>query len=264
MFKKDLTLPELEKLEAEKNEQLQKINDEIEDLKGKRPEILLRMAEEDQTDFQDLEKCDASIARLKLEAEVIKTVLDNIPKRKNYARGVEIETMILELERKSSEFKTLMANISKKVPPLIKATRDLYDFLEGFGEVAATRGLRLRGNFLDAGLNGLRDYAPVSATVASDSKILDIEPIVLAMVYDKEKLAAWIDKAQLAITDRLDKMRNHAKRLKGEKVPEPKWPYCPKCFENTGYPDAQGNCHCGKCGETFTWNFGFEEGDQNE
>lgn len=250
IFKKDISLQELGKIEAQKKEQRHRAEAEIEALNARRSELLAEMEGEVQPALPELEKNAARISHLKLEIESIDAFLRTIPARKDYALGSEIETSIPGIERKAAEIPAMVADINKKAAALIAANNKLFDFLGEFDDLKATQSLELKSTFWGDGFNTLRNFGSIGG-VASDNKPLDVDIILMGSVYDKDRLSAWLDKVQSSVVQRIERMRDHARQLKGEGSPESPWVYCPKCYEMAS-PTRGNNYRCLQCGYTFS------------
>ncbi|RJP51154.1 MAG: hypothetical protein C4583_09195 [Anaerolineaceae bacterium] len=252
MFKKNMTVAELEKLEAEDKARLETIRVTIEAEHVRQLEIKNVLAEEYKATSPELEQSKATISSLEDEADIVQIRLNSFAKKKDFARGVEIEKVeIPKLKMLSANLGDLVAEVKTTAAPMIAASNKLFDHLEGFENQDATKSLRLQSEFLDIGVSRLRVLAPSNDRVYRDPQRIDLDIVLLAMTYDGEKLEAWLKQAQTSLEKRVEKMRYHAKRLKGEDVPAPKWEYCPHCYEYIDRLEPKGKNRCTKCRKTF-------------
>ncbi len=238
-----------EGVEAEKITAKEKALAEIDALKGKRPAILVREGEGDKTARVELEKLDANIARLKTDVEVLEAVLNTMPDKKARARSFEVNAVIPTIEKIGDGLQPLLDDVKAKTKPLITAAKKLYTYLKEFDQLEEANALSLANNFIDSGLNGLKSYN--SFGKQGDITSVDIEIVLLQMVYDPERLAEWFNAAHVRIENHLEKMRHHTAWLADPNYPDPEWAYCPKCYRGIGYADQKGKCHCPSCGKTF-------------
>jgi hypothetical protein len=209
------TTQELDSLETEKKQELDKIDAEIESLMDKRSGILLRMAEgEDETAPADLKNCDERIAQLRTDAEVLDLFLNKVlPKRKSVARGREIEERILNSEKKAAEIPKLVADINRKVRPLILAVYKLYDLLKEL-DAMPDLDLGLAYNFVYSGRWDMAPYGLLNAGVAGLPNKLDLTPILLHVASDPDLLARCIKAANDSIDKQVITLRKKASALK--------------------------------------------------
>jgi len=246
--KKDPTLLECEKIEADKKELIRLATEEIASLRAKSGNLLERMSDGDQAAKSDLQKNRARIAELEDEIQAHNVALEKIPLLKDRAWGIEIEKLIPEIEKLDAQFSTFVADINKKAAVLISANNKFLEFLDGFGELGATQSLGLRGDFLELGLGDLSSYGS-SPLAASSDKSINLAIVLMAAIYDKDRFVAWVEKTRSSIAERISRMRDHALRLKGENLPSPAWPYCPSCYKMTRYAGVNGKAHCSECGK---------------
>jgi hypothetical protein len=252
MFKKTHTVEDWGKIEQEKIEQRSKKEAEIATLQDKRPALLERIATDEQPDFTELKRLDEQIAQLKMEIEVIDVLLTaTIPAGKNYARGLQIEALIPTIEKRDAQFSAFVADINKKAAALAESNNSFRKFLEGFDGFESIRVLGLRDEFASFGLGAIARNSPSSGAAYSDPKTIDLAIVLMAAVYDKERFAEWVEKTRSSIAEKITRMRDHALRLKGEKLPSPAYPYCPTCYKITQAPDKNRKAPCSGCGKTI-------------
>jgi hypothetical protein len=227
------------------------IEGEREALGIEREGLLLQLAEGDLAAKAKLEKCDASIATLGIERESIESLLRSLPARRDAVRAEDVEALIPRIEKLVEEIPALVAEIKSKLEPLVSAIRKLKVQLDAFEDFPEVRMLSLGSSLFWAGKNALNASTP-QAGVASDGSEMPVDLILTAVFFDEYRTDGLIGEMQARIADRVERMRDHARRLKGEDMPPPQYAYCPNCYENMqGGPDNQGRCHCGKCGKTF-------------
>lgn len=252
MFKKKLlTLPELEKLEAEKLKEKSAVQARIKEWGGKRPEILIRIAEGDEAESRsaraELKAGDDQVREWETEIEIIEAYLQTFARQRDFARGVEIEALIPRIEKFDADLAPLLDDIRRKADALNKTNQKLFDALSVFDEFPQLRDLALRRELVSNGLGVLRHNSSMPRVgVASDPVTPDLSLALLGSTYNAETLQAWIDESRKALTARLDLMRDHAKRLKGEDLPSPKWAYCPNCYNLL---NGTGKVSCPRCGK---------------
>ncbi len=252
MFKKkELTLPEWQAFENEKRAQLAKNQAEIERLTREiRPALLLRLADEDELAADELAQCDQVLAKLKTETESIEVLLQAIPARMAYAQGVAVEALIPQIEKMKAGLPALLEEIQKKSAALTAANEKLLEYLRGFEDLEATQNLHLRTEYIRAGWDNFPSKPRGDVAGSGEGEIL-MSVVLGGIALDTDLLTTWGENTQKAIADRLEKMHDHARRLKGEKLPPPEWAYCPECYKLVGYPDQNGKYRCSGCGKTF-------------
>ena len=251
MFKKkEFTLQDWELLEAQKNEQLRNVRESIETLIAGRPAILLRMAEEDQAAFAELKENDMSIVRLKTEAESIEMLLKTIPARKAYARGVAIEALIPQIKKLDDKFPTLVADIEEKAAALFTASRNLDDYLQKFDEIDATRSLNLHSTLWRASIAAILNvFSPASDY---DSRPINNDLIRARLVLDGENFSALIADMRKSVADQVARMRETARRLKGETEETADPTYCPSCYStDIHWSGIENKYTCQSCNNKF-------------
>lgn len=244
--KKEFTLSEIEKMEAEKKDRLEKISTEILALQNGRDAILLRMADEDMTAFGDLEKCDAAIAKLSNESDAIHLFLKTIPGRKNYVRGTEIKARLPLVKKATAGIQPLVEDVLKKAAALASANQALRAYLEKFGEFPETKAIGLGADLLSRGIGAIPRMAHPAMGDEGHNNTSAVIFGILALA-DGE-LDAWLDGAQKEIDTRLERAEHHARKLQGEDVPDMKWHYCPYCY---ALSDGRPGHPCSKCGKAF-------------
>lgn len=252
MFKKNpLTLPELEKLEAEKLKEKATAREKIEAWKEKRSEILLRIAEGDEVESRtaraELKTGDDQVRELETEIEIVDAYLKTFSKQKTFARGVELDALIPRIQKIDADLDPLFDDIRRKAEALNKANQKLFDALSAFDEFPQIRDLAIEREMISNGLSVLRLNGSIPQVgVAGGPVAPDLSLALLGSTYNEENLKAWTGATRESLSKRLDLMRDHAKRLKGEDLPHPKWPYCPNCYHLT---NSAGQYFCSGCGK---------------
>lgn len=243
------TFESLQSLENETLERQMTIKVKIEESNSERENILLRLAESDTSAAADLRALDENVSRLHIELQSLDVLLKTLPARRDFVQGEEIESVVPKIEQLIADVPTLVDEIKSKLSPLISAIQDFHIHLENFGGIKGFEGLGLVGQLFSTGMNAIHVPSP---GVVSDAEPIHTDLILIAAFFNEDKSALLIERIQATIAERLEKLRDHAQRLKGKSLPAPRWAYCPGCYENmNGGPDNQGRCHCSKCGKTF-------------
>jgi hypothetical protein len=235
-------------VEAEKIAAKEKILAEIEALNSQRPAILVRAGEDDPSARTDLEKLNASIAKFKLDAEVLEAVLNTIPEKKARARSAEICAVIPSIEKIKDGIQPLVDDVNAKEKKLIAAVRKLHDHLCELDQIDGAQKLALASDFTSCGVGGLKSYGFLGTPGMSTS--VDIEIVFLQMVYDPERLEQWVSEARNKVEKHIEKMKQRVEWLADPNRPDMDYSYCPRCYGTNTHP-GYGKYFCSSCGEQF-------------
>ncbi len=243
-----------ESLQSLENETLERqiaIKAKIEEAHSGRENILLRLAENDQSATADLKSLDENISKLYIELQSLDVLLKTLPARHDYVQGEEIETALPKMEQFANSLPVFVGEVKAKIKQLNAASKDFRNFMQKANEFKGFSNLALMSDVLATGSYVMESSAPRPG-VASDAKPVPVELEIIAAFFDDEKCTALIERMKSTIVLRIERMRDHSQRLKGKDMPVLEWAYCPGCYENmNGGPDSQGRCHCSRCGKTF-------------
>ncbi len=240
--KNDLTLSKLEELEAQKKDELQKALEEKKMLEHQRLDLLLRLEEGDDAARPELSKIKSRILELDQKVEGVELFLKTMPAKKNHVRGLEIEAQLPNFQRIKKEIVPLLNEIKEKAAALNLANQKLYSLLKELDETKEVKQLRLglSSSFYFDGLNKLHSVPRFMPGVAGSGEgKIDLELVIVALTYSKENLSSWYEEIQKTINTKVERMQDHASRLKGEETSELATRYCPKCY---GKLDPWGVC----------------------
>ena len=164
-----------------------------------------------------MEDGDARIARLRIKAEAIQVSLKTFPSRKDYAHGLLIESKIPKIQKMTSEISPLVEDANKKAVAAIEASKKLLTCLEKFDELGVEELFGLNRNFVATGLNNIQYLGSFGMSgVVGNAQKIDLEIVLLDMVYDNKKLEGWVEQAKDSIFKKINVISEHARRLKGE------------------------------------------------
>lgn len=245
------TFESLKTLEIETLERQAAIKVQIEEENKGRENILLRLAEKDPSAAADLKTLDENVSKLNIEFQSLDVLLKSLPARHDYVQGEEIEAALPKMEQFANSLPVFALEVKAKIKQLNAASKDFRIFMQKADEVKGFNNLALMSDVLSAGSYALESSTPRPG-VASDAKPIPAELIVIAAFFDDENAKTLIERMTSTVTKRIERMRDHSRRLKGKDMPVLEWAYCPGCYENmNGGPDNQGRCHCSRCGKTF-------------
>ena len=250
--KNKLSTQEWDQFVTEKNEKLEDAKVKMLSLVELRADILMAMAEGDDSAYDDLRECDENTVRTNAEIESIKMLLETVPARRAYSEGVECEALIPKVEKVSGGISPLVADIRRKATLLEMSCKKLDDHLQRFGELDITS--RVKPDLRFAGIRNLRSLGSIASSNADTGIKIDEGVIWGAIALDKKGLSAWVDGVTADIDKRLGRVQEHASRLKGEDLEELSEyrTYCPHCFSDT-QPWTEGGVQklCPKCMKGF-------------
>ena len=250
--KNKLSTQEWDQFVTEKNEKLEDAKVKMLSLVELRADILMAMAEGDDSAYDDLRECDENTVRTNAEIESIKMLLETVPARRAYSEGVECEALIPKVEKVSGGISPLVADIRRKATLLEMSCKKLDDHLQRFGELDITS--RVKPDLRFAGISNLRHAGSIASSIANTGIEIDEGVIWGAIAMDKKGLSAWVDNVTADIEKRLGRVQEHASRLKGEDLEELSEyrTYCPHCFSDT-QPWTEGGVQklCPKCMKGF-------------
>jgi hypothetical protein len=251
--KNKLSVQEWDEFVIEKTEQIQALEEKMVSLVEMRADILMLMAEGDESAYEDLKECDENTVRANAEIESIKLLLGTVPARRAYSEGVELERLIPKAERVSSDISSLVADVRRKSTLLELSCEKLDSHLKKFGKIKVTEGVNPSLHF--AGVRNLRHLGSIlSSSAISGIKFDDDNGAVFgAIAMDKSGFSAWIDDITQNVEKRLGRAQEHASRLKGEYLEDlPEYQtYCPHCFVDTQPWREEGKNLCTKCMKAF-------------
>lgn len=251
MNKQRDTIQSLDAMEKRGMSRLLAIERERAALGAKREELLLQLAEGDQTAKAKLEKCDASIADLNVERESIESLLRSLPARRDWAQGVEIENRVPKIEQLIKELPGYVEGVKASMPPVISAVQRFRSYIHTVEETEGLTRLPLFMKMISAG-QSVVESSNLRPSVASEPKSVPIDLLLIAFFFDDEINVKVIDHAKAEIGKRIERMKDHARRLKKETTSVLDWAYCPGCYEQSiSGSDNQGRCYCRSCGKTF-------------
>ncbi len=252
--KNDLTLSKLEELEAQKKDELQKALEEKKMLERQRLDLLLRLEEGDDAARPELSKTKSRILELDQKVEGVELFLKTMPAKKNYVRGLELESQLPNFQKIKKGIVPLLNEIKEKAAALNLANRKLYSLLKEFDETKEVKQLRLTlsSDFYFRGLDELHSVPRFMPGVAGSGEgEIDRDLVLVALTYSKDNLSTWFEAIQEIIDTRLVRMRDYIGRLKGEISTPPELPYCPDCYSHVSSPDKSGRSQCKGCGKTI-------------
>ena len=231
--------------ETEKREELRLAREELKALQDRRAPILLRIAEEDPSASADLKTIKDDISKVEERIEGLEILLKTIPAKKDYARGVELEAVIPQVEKVEDELSGLVKDVEKKAAALQSACEKLDNHLPKFHEL-----IPIKLSFFDAGISNVVHVGRVLSASYQTGISVDNGVVYGAIAMDKTELSAWLNNTRNSIAKRLGRAREHVRRLKGEEFPDPPT-YCPHCFADTLVWREPGKNYCSNCGKGF-------------
>lgn len=249
MARKYQTAQELDKLENERKARLQAIDAEIVALGDKRREVQLRLGEGDDAAKMEIQQIAGAIGGLQDEADSIRLFLETIPSSREYARGVELESLPKEIAKMKSKLPGLSAEIEKKGKELQAAIEAYVAFLDKFDDLPETVSLGLRSNFY---WSAKRFSENMVGDVTQGTQGAPVISIWGAMVLSKENFSLWCNQVESLLEKRIDDVALHARLLKGD-VDLPERPaFCPRCYSGRIiYSDYSKAYECLDCRHDF-------------
>lgn len=229
------TVSEWDALEVEKLATLQTLTAKIEALNIRRGGMLLLIAEgEGKAGNKEIEAIDKEQKDITLEIESLHVLLAAIPKRRDLARADEIESTINTIEVLDQRLAELSVKIDMAAESFVMATREYYDTLKAMEQIN-----HYAFDFMNL------DHGMINS-IGVFLRKCDLWKFIKVGVYRNPTLMTEKNLARRTISPVLERMRNHAKQLRG--VGELPSNICKKCYGGLNIDFSDNKRHCSKCG----------------